>query len=144
MRLAAGSWPWLLHHEMRLAWRNVGGKRVWILFIGGGFIWACIHVTAWLLLNNKVDNAEFAPALIPISGAVFWLVFSIMISQSIAHAVSALFDRGDLDLLLSSPLAPRAIFTVRGLGIGVAACILPLVLLLPFAHAGLIDRKSVV
>ncbi len=141
MRLAAGSRLWLLHHEMRLAWRNIGGKSIWILLIGGGFIWACVHLTAWLLLYNSSQggNAELASALlIPIGGAAFWLVFSIMISQTIAHAVSALFDRGDLDLLLSSPLAPRAIFTVRGLGIAVAACILPFVVLLPFAHAGLI------
>ena len=138
MRLIAGSRFWLLHHEMRLAWRGIGGKRIWILLIGGGLIWAFIHLTAWLLLANNLDHTQFAPKLMPISGAVFWLVFSILISQTIAHAVSALFDRGDLDLLLSSPLSPRAIFTVRGLGIAVAACILPFLLLLPFAHAGLI------
>ena len=140
MQPVAGGWLWLLHHEMRLAWRNAGGKRIWILLIGGGFIWACVHLAAWLLLHvdKKISHADFGSMLIPVTGAVFWLVFSIMISQTIAHAVSALFDRGDLDLLLSSPLAPRAIFTVRGLGIALAACILPLVLLLPFAHAGLI------
>ena len=140
MRLIAGSRFWLLHHEMRLAWRVIGGKRIWILLIGGGLIWAFIHLTAWLLLQNqqKIGGSDVGTMLIPISGAVFWLVFSILISQTIAHAVSALFDRGDLDLLLSSPLSPRAIFTVRGLGIAVAACILPFLLLLPFAHAGLI------
>ncbi len=140
MQPVAGGWLWLLRHEMRLAWRNAGGKRIWILLIGGGFIWACVHLAAWLLLHvdKKISHADFGSMLIPVTGAVFWLVFSIMISQTIAHAVSALFDRGDVDLLLSSPLAPRAIFTVRGLGIALAACILPLVLLLPFAHAGLI------
>ena len=140
MQPVAGGWLWLLHHEMRLAWRNIGGKRIWILLIGGGLIWACIHLTAWLLLQDQqnIGGSDAGTMLIPISGAVFWLVFSILISQTIAHAVSALFDRGDLDLLLSSPLSPRAIFTVRGLGIAVAACILPFVLLLPFAHAGLI------
>ena len=142
--LAVGNWLWLLRHEMRLAWRNIGGKRIWVMLIGGGFLWACIHLAAWGVLHfdRKFSSGEFGQAAIPISGGVFWLFFSIMISQTTAHAVSALFDRGDLDLLLASPLSPRAIFTVRGLGIAIGACLLPFLLMLPFAHAGLITGHS--
>jgi ABC-2 type transport system permease protein len=139
-QLAAGNWLWLLRHEMRLAWRNIGGKRLWVMLIGGGILWACVHFAAWGLLyfDRRFSSSEFGPAAIPLGGTVFWVFFSIMISQTTAHAVSALFDRGDLDLLLASPLSPRAIFTVRGLGIAIGACLLPLLLMLPFAHAGLV------
>lgn len=139
-QFVAGNWLWLLRHELRLAWRNVGGKRIWVMLIGGGFLWACVHFVAWGVLHfdRKLTSTEFGQAAIPISGGVFWLFFSIMISQTTAHAVSALFDRGDLDLLLASPLSPRAIFTVRGLGIAIGACLLPFLLMLPFAHAGLV------
>ncbi len=138
--LKAGNWLWLLRHEIRLAWRNIGGKRIWFLLIAGGVLWAFVHFAAWRVLHvdRKISNTEFGSMLLPISGGVFWLFFSIMVSQATAHAVSALFDRGDLDLLLSSPLSQRAIFTVRGLGIAIAACTLPLLLLLPFAHAGVV------
>jgi ABC-2 type transport system permease protein len=142
--MKAGSWLWLLRHEIRLAWRGTGGKRIWFLLIAGGLLWTAIHIAAWsvLHLEKKFVGTASGAMLLPIAGGVFWLFFSIMISQSTAHAVTALFDRGDLDLLLSSPLSQRAIFTVRGLGIAVSACFLPVLLLLPFAHAGVVTNHA--
>ena len=144
MQMVPGSWRWLLHHEIRLAWRNIGGKRIWLLLVGGGLLWAGVHLAAWRFLNfeRNITDTGIGSMLVPITGTAFWLFFSIMISQTTAHAVSALFDRGDLDLLLSSPLSQRVIFTMRGLGIAIAACILPFLLMLPFAHAGLITGHA--
>lgn len=139
-QLAPGGWLWLLRHEMRLAWRNIGGKRVWVTLAAGGFVWLCVHLAAWAVMRGA-KGADGSGLSLVISGGVFWLSFSIMLSQATAHAVSALFDRGDLDLLLSSPLSPRAVLAVRGLGIAVAACLLPFLLMLPFAHAGLITGR---
>ncbi len=139
MIAAPGTMFWLLRHELRLAWRNMGGKRGWVLWVGGGILWAFIHVTVWLLLNGMASRGmtEFPPAAIAMAGALFWLLASIMVSQTVAHAVAALFDRGDLDLLLASPLSSRTIFAMRGLGIAVGACFVPSLLMLPFAHVGL-------
>jgi ABC-2 type transport system permease protein len=81
------------------------------------------------------------PQVIAIAGGVFWAFASIMISQTVAHAVSALFDRGDLDLLMSSPVPQRTIFLIRGLSIAMAACYLPILLLFPFAHAGVLQGR---
>ena len=141
--VSAGGWLWLLRHELRLAWRNIGGKRVWLALIGGGFIWACVHLAAWGLLRGErvLGNTDFQQWLIPAAGAALWLLLSIMVSQTTAHSVSAVFDRGDLDLLLASPLSSRAVFAVRGLAIALAACLLPFLLLIPFAHAGLVSGK---
>lgn len=141
--LAVGTLPWLLRHELRLAWRNFGASRLWFIIIGGGIVWASIHLAAWgaLHFEGAIDRSGFGARMTPIAGTVFWLLCSVMVSQTMAHAVSALFDRGDMDLLLSSPLSTSAIFAVRGLAIAVAACLLPTLLLLPFAHAGLVTGK---
>ena len=134
---ATGSWWWLLRHELRLAWRGIGGKRIWFTIVFGGLIWAAMHYAAWALLHRANPAQGDYPLLaLIIAGGMFWLLLSILLSQTMAHSVSALFDRGDLDLLLSSPLTPRAVFTVRGLGIAVSACLLPAFLLLPMAHIG--------
>jgi ABC-2 type transport system permease protein len=48
------------------------------------------------------------------------MVFTLMLSQTLAQAVETLYQRGDLDLLFSSPLAPRKVLTVRFLGVAVS------------------------
>ena len=140
MTLAPGGACWLLHHELRLSWRGMGGKRAWLLLVAGSVLWAFVHFAAWKLLSSKAISGveQIPPIAMAIAGGVFWLFASIMVSQSVAHAVAALFDRGDLDLLLSSPLPPRAIFMIRGLGIAVGSCLAPALLLLPFAHVGVV------
>lgn len=137
---APGGWIWLLRHELRLSWRGMGGKRLWILLLGGGFIWICLHLAIWAAMRGISAVAGTGGGLPPtatvIAGGVFWVFVSIMLSQTVAHAVTALFDRGDLDLLLSSPLTSRTIFIVRGLGIAIAATALPMFILSPLAHVG--------
>jgi ABC-2 type transport system permease protein len=143
MNFAAGSWPWLLRHELRLGWRGTGGKSIWFLLIAGGLLWALFHFAAWALLigGKLMDAATIRTHGHIFAGLAFWFMASIMVSQAMAHAVAALFDRGDLDLLLSSPLSQRAIFTVRGVGIAIAASLMPVVFILPFAHVGLFSGR---
>ncbi|MBL8523335.1 MAG: hypothetical protein JNN20_06585 [Betaproteobacteria bacterium] len=137
---APGGWIWLLRHELRLSWRGMGGKRLWILWLGGGFVWICLHLAIWAAMRGMSAVAGASGGLPPtatvIAGSIFWGFVSIVLSQTVAHAVTALFDRGDLDLLLSSPLTSRTIFIVRGLGIAIAATALPMFLLSPLAHVG--------
>jgi ABC-2 type transport system permease protein len=130
---------WLLRHEMRLGWRHIGGKRLWFIGIAGGLLWVGVHLAAWALLRNAefIRDGQHSLKPLMLMGGIFWLFVSILISQTMAHAVVALFDRGDFDLLLSSPFSSRAIFTVRGLGIAISAAGLPAYLLLPVAHVGL-------
>lgn len=134
--IAAGSWPWLLRHEIRLAWRQVSGRRSrwWSLLMLLVF-WALIHLGAWAMLSGALA-IEQLPAVRVALGAAGWLVATLMLSQAILLSVSAVFDRGDLDLLLSSPLPSRQVFVVRGLGIAASYMGLYLLLLGPFAHVG--------
>ncbi len=136
-----GSWPWLLRHELRLAWRNYGGMRAWFALIAGSILWAAIHFAAWGML--KLMPAINLPTwTYLVFGGAIWLMVTLMFSQAISLSVSALFDRGDFDLLLSSPMSARTVFIVRGLGIAVSCIILYLLLLSPFAHMGLVTGHA--
>jgi ABC-2 type transport system permease protein len=64
-----------------------------------------------------------------------------MLSSAIKACVVVMFERSDLDLLLSSPLPSRSIFTVRLLGVCASTAALYLFLLAPFAHAGLLQGQ---
>lgn len=141
MTLQPASWPWLLRHELRLAWRNVGGARRGVLIGLGGLLWLGFHAAAWGLLRLADKVGELSPGVTLIGGAVMWLIFTLMLSQAILLSIGAFFDRGDLDLVLSSPVPPRNVFIVRGLGIAVSSVAIYAALLTPFAHVGLFTGK---
>lgn len=138
MRSGPGSWPWLLEHEMRLSWRGVSGSHLKVIALGGGLLWLFMHWGAWVALPGGykvLQGMMQAPLFL---GGLYWLFVSLLVSQTMVHAVNALIVRGDLDLLLSSPLPQRAIFLVRGLSIALSAALLPAFAVLPLAHAGLL------
>jgi len=138
-----GTTAWLVRHEVRLAWRRTGRRRGLLLAIVG-LVAIAAHVGAWILVGG------WPPGRVPpdgtlILGAAAWICISLMLSQAILQAVATLFDRGDLDLLLASPLPTRRVFLARGLGIAFNAgmpylCLLaPLANVAPFlGHAGLL------
>ncbi len=137
-RLAArpGSTAWLIRHEMRLAWRSVGGKRAGVLLVVLAILSVALHVGAWTLLR-QAPAGDWPPIVAYLLGGATWLFITLMLAQAIAASVLALFDRGDLDLLLSSPLPTRNVFLARGLGIAANLPVLYLFLLAPFANVGL-------
>ncbi len=137
MKLTTATWPWLLHHELRLAWRRVGSTKLWVVLIGGGFIWMALHLAAWGLLRG-LSGVNFPPFITLILGGMTWLALSLMLSQAIGLSVTVLFDRGDFDLLLSSPVSARTVFIVRGIGVAISSVSLYLLILAPFAHVGLL------
>ena len=60
------------------------------------------------------------------------MIFSLMLSQTLAGAADALYARGDLDLLFSSPLDPRKTLTVRFAALAATAFSAFALLALPF------------
>jgi ABC-2 type transport system permease protein len=110
-----GSTLWLLGHEFRLAWRGFfGGKQRWRRIVALGIVGATFLVLAvplaWAMrgVEAPVNNLT-----ILIADVASLMVFSLMLSQTLAGATDALYTRGDLDLLFSSPLSPRKTLTVR-------------------------------
>ena len=133
-KLNVATWPWLLRHEVRLQRRSVGFKG-WLMGLLLASIWLGLHGLAWLLLHS-LHFSSLPPLAMIFCGTITWFIITLMLSQAIMLSVSALFERGDLDLLLSSPLEPRTVFTVRGLGVALNSVLIYFFLVIPFAHVG--------
>ncbi|MFZ0266321.1 hypothetical protein [Caulobacter sp.] len=131
--IAPGSILWLLAHEMRIYWRNFRAGRagkgarglislsvVAAMLVGGGVL------IALGLHDVQVPINPISISLAALSSAV---VFTLMLSQTLSASSEALYDRGDLDLLFSSPIGPAKVLFVRSLGVagGVVAIFLLIV-----------------
>jgi ABC-2 type transport system permease protein len=131
------STPWLLAHELRLAWRGfLAGRKgrgpgALIAFvILGGLIVAGGVAMGLALRGQQVPVVPLAVVIVDLALAV---ILTLMLSTTLAASADALYERGDLDLLFSSPLAPRKVLFVRALGLAVNAGLwfmIPAVLLL--------------
>jgi ABC-2 type transport system permease protein len=139
---APGSSLWLLRHELRMAWYgaavNAGGRRrmgwtsiaVWVV------AWTLLHVGAFAVLHKLGPEGLANPLMAIPATLALVAIATFMLSTALRSSVVALFERGDLDLLLSSPLSSRSIFTVRLLGVAVSGATLYLFLFGPFVHVG--------
>jgi ABC-2 type transport system permease protein len=135
--LAPGSTVWLLRHELRLSLRGLLAGRA---RGRAGMIWATVALPVLLMavggapLGFALRDVEMpmTPAAMLIAGAVTAMVFTLMLSQTLAAAVEALYLRADLDLLFSSPIAARKVLTVRFLGVALSVCAVFAFFLAPF------------
>lgn len=127
MTSAVGSLPWLLRHELRLTWRFVldawsrgkGARRVWIrLSVIAVLLHLCAAPIALGIAMSPWTAKPFDVLLLTGGLAVVW---SLMLSQSLHGIIQSVYMRGDLDLLLSSPLPARKVLTVRALAVAVNA-----------------------
>ena len=149
MRLAPGSVGWLLRHELRLAWFNAAGgkaadgrRRPGNMALGLAAA-GCIvmHVASWFVVRQLAGMPGDDPRILLAVSALLIVATTFMLSSAIKACVVVMFERSDLDLLLSSPLPSRSIFTVRLLGVCAGTAALYLFLLAPFAHAGLLQGQ---
>jgi ABC-2 type transport system permease protein len=142
--LPQGSTAWLFAHEMRVSWRNLlarrgGGTRGTVIAVG-----MLLAVTAFAgvplgLTARHVDIPMTRLAMIIVDLGMV-MIGSLMLSQTLASAAESLYQRGDLDLLFSSPMDPRRTLTVRflalALNVFLAFSILISPLFLPVALIG--------
>jgi ABC-2 type transport system permease protein len=119
--LAPGSIPWLLAHELRLAFRarskRGNATMLVVLFV---MVVLMMVVGLPLALALRFVTIRETPSLFMLLDLIVLAVFTLILSQTLAGAITAFFERGDLDLLLSSPLPPRQVLTVRAIAIAVA------------------------
>jgi ABC-2 type transport system permease protein len=137
-----GSTLWLLSHEIRLSWRGlVGGRRGRIRMIAFGVLgvgFGAVGVPMGLALRGV--DMPINPLSILAADFICLMVFTLMLSQTLAGAADTLYARGDLDLLFSSPLDPRKTLTVRFASLAATAftafALLVLPVLIPLAIFG--------
>jgi ABC-2 type transport system permease protein len=144
MSAPPGSIRWLFRHEVRLLWFSAGsgkpGKSSRRPGMAGlltmGLAWLALHALA-LYVVWRIGDIDVRDPRVPVAlTALLFGCMTFMLSSSLKSSVLVLFERGDLDLLLSSPLPSHSIFTVRLGTVAVGSAALYLFFLAPFAHAG--------
>ena len=140
MTLRPGSLIWLVLHDMRLSWRGFSAT---LGAVGGRYALAIALVTAIVLHAVAVPlSGWLSPMLMdetakrPVVAAVLTCTFTWLLAQSLFGAARTLYVRGDLDLLLGSPLPPHRIIAAKAIGLA-TGCIGSLAFIcLPIANAG--------
>jgi ABC-2 type transport system permease protein len=107
-------------HELKLSLRAITGRK--------GGVFSLVLVGAAVLLGTIFGGVPLAKALqhtlIQATAALIMgfdialaVIFTLILSQTLASATLAFYERGDLDLLLSSPVPSRRILAVRAVSI---------------------------
>lgn len=139
---APGSTSWLLRHELRLSWRAMtsrrrpGGKKRRFAFppvlLIPIFMVAALFLMGVPLARELEGVAIKIDAVILLIGDIaLFLIFTLMLANTLVNSVRVLYERGDFDLLLSSPLSPTRIVVVRSLAMTVNPVLLTWGLLTP-------------
>ena len=146
---APGSSLWLLRNEVRLAVRALGGRNSprsrWIRLglaltvVGGSAGWLG-WLAAGAIARHPVPLTPLTCIIVEVAMAY---LSTLMVAQALTFATQAFYERNDLDLLLSSPLPPRRVLTVRAVGIATAAAAIYLLLasalVIPLALRGVFN-----
>jgi ABC-2 type transport system permease protein len=130
---------WLASHEFRLAWRDwmalmtLGRRRQMrnasvALIIFGGFM----HLLSYSMIRRYAGASIGAdkPTLILISG-IMLLSFSLLLAQAMESVTRVFYSRSDLELILTSPISPRKLFSVRIGRITIEVALLAMLLAAP-------------
>jgi ABC-2 type transport system permease protein len=133
---------WLASHELRLGWRdwvammtagNRGRMRNFAiaLIVFAGFM----HLLAYSMVG-RYAGAGIAPntaTMIVVTGTML-LLWPLLLSQAIELVTRVFYSRSDLDLILTSPVSSRKIFSVRIGRIAVEVALFGMLLTMPFIN----------
>jgi ABC-2 type transport system permease protein len=132
----------LAGHELRLAWRDwqsvitAGGKRrfasaMLVLLL----VALALHLPAYAIVagfgTSGLDPAKVD--LVYVSMIVLLFV-SLLLSQAMESVTRSLYARGDLDLVLSSPVPPSRLFAVRIAANAMLIAVVAVLLAAPFVN----------
>jgi ABC-2 type transport system permease protein len=141
-RVKSATLSWFARQELRLAWREwqslmTAGyrRRMSTVVIALAAFLALLHLPADAMVA-RFAGAAIAPdkaTLIAITVSVF-LYASLLLSQAMESVTRAFYARADLDLVLSAPVPPRRIFSVR-----IGAIALSMTVMAVFLSCPLID-----
>jgi ABC-2 type transport system permease protein len=118
---SAGTLAWFAQHECRLAWRDwlsmmTAGRRrrTRTVAIAIAAFAAFMHLVALGMVGRYADVSADPDklTLVVVTGSAL-LSWSLMLSQALESVTRAFYARADLDLILSSPVVARRLFSVR-------------------------------
>lgn len=130
---APGSIPWLMRHELRLHWRGLANKSSVLVPLGLGLL--LYHFMAIpVALGIKTLSDEQVAGLATTVGVGCFVLWLLMVSRALTASTRALVSRGDMELLLSSPLRAESIVAVRAAAITAGVTSEYLMMIVPFAN----------
>ncbi len=139
---SAGTLTWFAQHECRLAWRDwlsmmTAGRRrrTRTVAIALAAFALFMHVVAFGMIGRFADvGAEPGKlTLVVITGSAL-LSWALMLSQALESVTRAFYARADLDLILSSPVAARRLFSVRIAAMAFSTVAMAALLAAPFIN----------
>jgi ABC-2 type transport system permease protein len=142
-RLAPGGFAWLVLHELRVALRARARGRGTLVAI----LILVAYLGVGLMAGVALRHVAITPNAMALTGALVGaiVVGSFMTTQAMLASQRTLFDGGDLDLLLSAPVAPRRVMLAKLTAIAgsivltFAALVLPMALPVALlSHPGLL------
>lgn len=138
----SGTLVWLASHELRLSWRDwvammtVGHRRrmrtiAIALVVVAGFM----HLMAYSMVRRyALTGIEPDMATLVVVTGIMLLALSPLLSQAMELVTRVFYSRSDLDLILTSPVSPRKIFSVRIGRIAVEVALFAMLLATPFVN----------
>ncbi|MBB4198530.1 hypothetical protein CCR94_03685 [Rhodoblastus sphagnicola] len=140
------SLPRLLRHDLTISWRRLcaflrAKTNARGLVIVGAVV-AALHVVAWPFATSLTQWAE-SDGRVYLMALGMVIVLPWLFSQGLTGATRALYSRGDLDLLFSSPLSPRKILTSRALAVAIESFGAVGLFLLPIADDAALQGGAV-
>lgn len=136
-----GSLLWLLRNEVKVRWRElIGETKASTLILTGAAIFVAVHLMLWGISRplRGVLTSPLPPEAVFFAAIVVLVLLPFGVAAGINHAVVALFDRGDLDLLASSPVGSRIVFASRVLAVAAGVFVGLGVFMLPLASLGVL------
>ncbi|HEY6456610.1 MAG TPA: hypothetical protein VIY90_15160 [Steroidobacteraceae bacterium] len=138
MTLTPGSIPWLMRHELRLYGRSgvLKATSLTFLIIAEILLHLVAAAVAFALHAASAYGGARIPAALPlllVTGGLA-ICFIFMLSRALNGIVQVLYTRADLDLLLSSPIAPKSIIGVRVGSVALTVALEVAMLAWPFAN----------
>jgi len=132
--------PWLIRHELRLAWRDLvamltAGRptRLRGAVIAVVVVAAILHLPAMAMVGKYATLASSPDktTLVVMLGCMV-MAAALMLSQAIESVTRAFYARADLDLLMSSPVDIASVFSIRLMTIALAVIMMALIVFAPF------------
>lgn len=131
---------WFAAHDLKLARRRVraffgsSGPIKIALILGAGIVF--FHALALFALDTALEDFDDGRrALYPYVGSAALFILPWIVSQALTNATRALYTRGDLDIVLSSPMPARPVFAARSLAIALESMLSVAIFVLPIANA---------
>ena len=133
---------WLAGHEFRLGWRDwvslmTAGRRTRARTAAVALIVfaAVMHLVAYSMVARYADAGVYPDkaTLVAVTGTML-LSWSLLLSQAMESVTRAFYARSDLDLILTSPVSARKVFSVRIGQIAVSVTVVAMLLAVPFIN----------